>query len=79
MWGLYVGLDSFPMFWTSLVDRHDLITLGEPPFPPVHALGRIEARTRYQMMIQKLGSDTDRFWLGWMSDVDEKEGYSERI
>ena len=68
-------LHIFPILWSSLVDRDDLIIFRESPFPPVHALDRKEVRTSDEMSIQEISSDPDRFRFRWMSDIDEKEGH----
>lgn len=61
----------FIVLRSGLIDRHDLFTLRESPFPPIDTFHRIVVRTSDESRIHKIDRDANGLWFRWMCDIQK--------
>lgn len=67
--------EFFIVFFSSLIECDDLLTMSERSFPPVGTLYREIIRTGDDMLLQEFGGDTNCFRTRWVSDIGENKGH----
>jgi hypothetical protein len=73
---LDICYDRIPVLYTSLVDRSNLVRLGEESLPPEYTLDRHIVGTSDKPSIEESTREDSRLRLRWMCDIDKEKRHN---